>query len=661
MTTINLVRLTIVNFMGIRELSIDFNQEGQTHIYGANGTGKSTVFNAFTWLLFAKDSQDKKDFEIKNTVYPELNLQDHEVTAIIDINGRHEVIKRTYREKWVKKQGTQKKQFEGNETVLFWNDVPVTAGDFKGKVSNIIDENQFKLLTNPLFFNSLKWTDRRSILTELAGDISDESVIDTLKDGKNDARYDELLKVLNSGKTLAEWKKQIAAAISRVKKQLEEKEPAIKENLRNLPEPLDFDTIEQEINGLKSDINLIDESMSDRTKAQEEAFNAINAKQRAIHDLKTERSNKEFSIRGRLNDEASLLRNTISSRKNAVESIQENIQSKETLVKSKTAAIENIRGQQDILRKEWSNQMEREFKYDETKFSCPTCQRDFETDNIEESKRIMKENFDSETDRLTEETNKKGLALKNEVASNESLIVTLQGHIEDLKKELADAQAKYEQANVPLENTDVIIDKEIKESPELFQLDLKIKELEKDLSTQEKPEIDISDLKSQKEALTVRIDALKSQLVIKDQIVRTNKRIDELKAEETALNIELTELEGSAFDIKEFTKAKVNVVEDRLNGKFKYVAFKMFNLLVNGDLEETCETMYKGVPFSVLNTAGRIVAGVDVIQTLSDHYKCKAPIWIDNRESISQIQGVDTQLISLIVSEPDTALRVAFF
>ena len=81
----------------------------------------------------------------------------------------------------------------------------------------------------------------------------------------------------------------------------------------------------------------------------------------------------------------------------------------------------------------------------------------------------------------------------------------------------------------------------------------------------------------------------------------------------------------------EFTKTKVNLLESSINSKFKMARFKMFEVQINGGIKECCETVYEGVPYSDLNNAARINIGLDIINTLSEHYNFSAPIFVDNR------------------------------
>jgi predicted nucleic acid-binding Zn-ribbon protein len=137
------------------------------------------------------------------------------------------------------------------------------------------------------------------------------------------------------------------------------------------------------------------------------------------------------------------------------------------------------------------------------------------------------------------------------------------------------------------------------------------------------------------------------------------KRIQELSEQEKALAAEFEKLEGELFLCDQFIKTKVAMMDEKINSKFKFARFKMFKENINGGIEPCCETLYGGVGYGTgLNNGARVVVGLDIIATLSDYYNFHPVIWIDNKESITKIPAMKSQVISLIVSEPDKSLRV---
>ena len=111
----------------------------------------------------------------------------------------------------------------------------------------------------------------------------------------------------------------------------------------------------------------------------------------------------------------------------------------------------------------------------------------------------------------------------------------------------------------------------------------------------------------------------------------------------------IADLEGQEFLCESFIRTKVDMLEGKINAKFKNVNFKLFETQVNGGLNEICEVLVNGVPFNEANLGGKINGGLDIINTLCDHYNVYAPIFIDNRESITKIIDVKSQVINLVV------------
>ena len=120
------------------------------------------------------------------------------------------------------------------------------------------------------------------------------------------------------------------------------------------------------------------------------------------------------------------------------------------------------------------------------------------------------------------------------------------------------------------------------------------------------------------------------------------------------LNEELNELEHIEYIIAEFSKTKAKAIDERINGMFKIVRFRWIKYRINGDEKETCEATINGVPYASLNTAGRIIAGLDIINAICRFEGVSAPLFIDNRESItSELPKIESQIVSLIATNDD--------
>ena len=132
MKEIRLMQLKLKNFKGIKDLTIDFNGKS-TNIFGANATGKTTVFDAFKWVLFDKDSTDRKNFSIKtlDSNNNQLHFLEHEVEITLKINGTNIIFRKMLKEKWVKKRGQADQEYSGNETSYWIDDVPTAKKDYE--------------------------------------------------------------------------------------------------------------------------------------------------------------------------------------------------------------------------------------------------------------------------------------------------------------------------------------------------------------------------------------------------------------------------------------------------------------------------------------------------------------------------------------------------
>lgn len=174
-------------------------------------------------------------------------------------------------------------------------------------------------------------------------------------------------------------------------------------------------------------------------------------------------------------------------------------------------------------------------------------------------------------------------------------------------------------------------------------------ELEKNLV--EVPEVDTKNLDFQKTQIQQDLEKLKEDLSIEQVIKKADERITELEKQESTLSKQVMELEQKEFTIESFERLKIETLESMINSRFKYVNFKLFSEQINGGIVETCEALVNGVPFSNANTAARINAGIDIINSLSEYYEATAPIFIDNRESVVNLIDTNSQVINLIVEE----------
>ncbi len=666
MKTIQIKSLILRNFKGIKNLTIEAFQK-ETSIWGANATGKTTIVDAFSWLLFGKDSTDRTNFEIKtldknNQVIPKI---DHEVEAVITVDGEEISLKRTYREKWTKKKGALVAEFNGHETLYSWNEVPMTQRDYTAKISSLVDESVFKLITSPSAFNLLKWQDQRQVLLDIAGGITDAQV------AKGNPEFEDLFSKLTN-KSLEEYEKQIKASIKKLKDKLKTIPTRIDEVERNKPEAIDFEAVEQEIAANQKELERIEKQISDKLESEKEVQKQKSSIQKKIHVLESQIEDEKHNLN--LKAKAEYQKQTSAS--NDIQS-QINVKNEDLTKSEKTLAkikadkkekeqeIESLSKQNKELLEKWHKRNEESFQMDESQCKCPTCKREFEAEDIEQKKSELESNFNENKRKDLAAITAKGQGngklideAKIEINTLDERIEIGTGKIEEITEELTELDKALETAK---DNSSVKTETEIFEglldrSESYCTKNDSIIDLKKKLENV-KP-VDVSELKTEKDKYTTEISNLKSKLSIKDQIAAADKRKDELSEEEGKLAQQIADYERDQYVIEQFNKAKMDTLENIINEKFQMVNFKLFESQVNGAEAPTCKALINGVPFSDANTASKINAGLDIINTLSDHYGVSAPVFIDNRESVSNLIDSQSQIINLIVSPADKKLRV---
>lgn len=645
MKSIILKTLILRNFKGIKDLRVDFNRV--TDISGDNAVGKTTIFDAFTWLLFDKNSLDAKDFEIKtldknNNVIHGL---EHEVSALLNIDGVEKKLSKIYKEKWTKKRGEAEKQLTGHTTDYYIDDVPVKKVEFQEAIGNIIDEKLFKLITNPLYFSTiLNWKDRRNVLLSIIGDVD---VMDVIKGNNTLKGFDTLLgekTVDDLKKTLVARKRKINQDINSIPVRIDELDKSILN--------LDFEALEDELKLKNEELKQVEDKLYDSTKLgdvvlekQQKLFNLKNMLQSIEYKAESQANRPKKELEALLDEKAYELKDTLRK----VSTLEERLVS----IKFKKDLVKD---QMDSLRNTWHEEKLRTLEFNENEFVCPTCKREFEADDIEAKKESLIEQFNISKSRKLADINSLGVAKKDEFEDIEKQISNLETEVEETKVKASGLEKEVKDIKVKLDNfkASIVLGEEHKKvSCEIADLEVEIND---NTSTKEL----ISSLRREKSDLVDAIDNIKAKLTYREKNKATLERIEELKDEERKLAETLAKVEKEEFQCETFIKAKVKLMEDSINEKFKYVSFKLFNTLVNGAVEECCVATVNGVPFDSVNNAGKINAGIDIINTLCNHYDIECPVFVDNAESVNELLECKSQVIRLIVSKDKTLVVKSF-
>lgn len=663
MKTIKLISIALTNFKGLKSTMINF--EDNTQIFGANGTGKTTVADAFTWLLFGKDTTDRKDFEIKTLdqngkVIPQI---DHEVSATLLVDNEPLTLRRVLKENWVKKRGSETSEFSGNVTELYWNDVPMSVTEFTKKVSDILPEQVFKMITSPTYFNTIKWQDRRNLLIDIFGEVSNEEV------AKGNTAFEKLLEKLTQGKTLEDYKAQISASIKKAKEDLKAIPARIDEVFRGKPEVQDFRVLEIELEGYEKKLEKVDGEIANINKAFDSKLESQRGLKLKVNNLKSEieiiEQKAKNEANNRLKPDTSVLDGLIKERdaKNQeLESFENALKTLETKKDGISSQIVATDKQIADKRQQWHDENDKVLEFKEDDCTCPTCKQALPSGDIESKKTEAMQNFKNAKLQKLNQIEKEGQNLAAQKSNLEAELKTIESRIETGKSSITKIKGELLSISdkIDVENGNSKSGAEVQTFDNIYQSLLaldnsyqeKLLELDAVKDTiEEVPSVDTSELVEKRKEIVSIIDNIKAKLQTKLQIEVADKRMLELQNEEKNLSQQIANVEKEQFVIENFIKAKVDALENVVNSKFNYVKFKMFEEQINGGLRETCEAMVNGVPYSDVNTASKINAGLDIINVLSEFYGINAPIFVDNAESVHTLIDTESQMIKLIVSE----------
>lgn len=629
-----LVQLNLQNFKGI-EFG-DFRFSDNTIIRGDNATGKTTVFDALCWLLFGKDSLDRADFQIKTLKDGEpIHNVNHLVQAAFDNeDGTGFTLKRIYREKYSNPRGGEVK-LTGHTTDYFINDVPSKEKEYKAFINNMINEDAFKLITNPLFFNEqYTWQNRRKLLLEMCGDVDDASVINSKEELK---RLTELL----NGRSVDEQRKIIASKKTAINKELDMIPVRIDEAVKCKPTPLeaeqklkdDIATIETAIKQLEEDKSVIVNGLDGAERTAK-----IREVKRKLADRKSQLMNEHTDKERRLEHEYKLSLVQLQMAESERDRYKDREYELDSQIKQEEARIEKLQSEFD--------------KFNQSQFDdelCPTCGQPYPAEKRAELEAV----FNTQKATNLEEWQKlidSAKALKqNYIEQKEVMQVKADGMCSQIE-ELSNNKDKKEKAMNEVGEVDLDNDVQVNDlKAELFML-----ELDEDNTSDDQ----LKRIDSELSELADKRNTLQTELTKYDVIRDITKRINELEQEQQRLINEKNLVDETAFLLDEFVKAKVEMLESTINKHFTITTFKMANVLVNGSVEDCCETMVDGVPYRSLNNAARINAGIDIINALTKYYKINAPVFIDNAEAVTNFINCNSQTVKLIVDETCKELEV---
>ncbi len=635
------VELVLENFRGIKKAIINFNGQN-TDIYGDNGTGKTTIGNAICWILTDQAITSEKDFTPKTQGTHDL----HHVARLRVKTDEHTItFEKDYHEVWKKKRGSATPEFSGHVTDYAVNGVPYKKKEYEAAILSAcgdIEPERIKMLTILGFFSeTLKADDRRRLLFDICGDVSDDEVIA----GNHLEALTEVLKMpgdIDNYYSIDEYKKIALEQRRKLNKQLEMIPERIDELQRSVPENLP----EVSIENLKERINSLEKEKKERLatftpdcsrQALQAAIAGIETgieKERAAYMAEmAEKHEQIFSKKFDLMKERDVIRTKAD--KVHIERIK---------VKGE---IEKLKQRRQELLDEFKTVQEMQFNVESE--ICPTCGRRLPEEEIQSARAKFNQNKAERKRQINEE----GQACSKEaIQVLEAKELYLSSEYEGYKAE----ELKFDDAikeQIALQKEDSY------ESTESYkEMAEKLKKLKERLEGVPS-QIAVCDTKDLDEG----IYTLQEQIGAQQASKRARERIKELQDEQSETGKKLEEAERGIYLCEEFIRAKVRMVTENINSRFHTVRWQLFKEQINGGLKECCEPMIPNsdrelIEYKSANTAAKVNAGLEIIAVLNKHFKTNLPIIIDQAESVCRVREMDEQIIRLIVSEPDKELRV---
>lgn len=645
-------RLSLRNFQGIR--SLDLEPEGASlSVFGRNGTGKTTCASAWSWLLFGKDASGASDFALK-TITPSGEPHhglDHEVEAVMELEGgRRRTLKKVYRETWTKRRGESQRTLTGHTTDHWIDGVPLQKKEFDAEIASIAEESTWRLLTDPLHFaERLHWTDRRKLLVEFCGGITNDDVIAA------NHKLKELVTILN-GRKLEKFREMLAARKAKINEQLEGIRFSIKERSRDLselPEGSKESEAQDRLRELREKRRAVE---AERQRI--ESGGEVAEKSRRIAEI--DAALQEIRTRAARNTEAGLanLRAVLSEERGKLEEAKRRARLARAAIQDAGEEIAGLERRMAAERDRFNRLNAEEFRHEEPD-TCAACGQALPAEKVEAARQKALEAFNADKSHRLEAIREEGKKLKAKsdelaagAAERDSEMAAADVEVERIEGEIAAAQIAVEERQAAAPKPE--------DEPEFQGL-----------------AVERSVLADAVEALRAgnakALEAVDAQIVTANEEILSAEaslalfgkrrdaeaRIEELKGEELDMNVEFEELERQLFLSEEFMRVEARLLDERVNSKFKLARFSLFKELVNGSLTEQCEVTVNGVPYSSgLNHGARIAVGLDIISTLQDHFGLKVPIFVDQAESFTALPEMDCQMIRLVVSAADKELRI---
>lgn len=634
---IELKSLDLVHFKCFPKLHLDFH-EGVNSLFGANAAGKTSVYDALTWLLFDKDSAGHSRPAIKPTGAPAGTMP--EVTAIMEVDGEPIKLRKVLREKWEKPRGSSIERYAGDTRDYYIDDVPLAENAYKRRIAELIDERQFKLLTDVwAVAKGMHWKDRRTLLAEICGLPEDKQLLYTAP------QFAELAEKVGR-RTVDEYKSVLMKQRKDMNANLNTLPVRVDECSRMVTEleSLDFAAAHSESDRLQTERERLQGEivkLSNNTLAAQ-ARNERDALQVQLRELEAENAAHLASQRVPVEDETPALTAALDRAKREADRLTRTIAQERDLVLNGETRLDDYRAR-------W-RATDAEVFTDE---HCPTCGQVFPAERLAESRAAFAEHQKQRKDALLEDSK----MVKQGIAAAKDRLLTAETALKTAQDELQKAQIALDSYTPPVEVVPENLPDYDRRKGAILTL---IADADKRIDRLN------SDTEQERRRLETALSAVTAEKLTHDAVLAkeqtladTRRRIAALQAEQRTAAAEMEQMDRLIAMCEEFTRYRVQAITESVNSRFRLTRWRLFTELVNGGLVDCCEPMdSNGTAFEGTNNAMKINIGMDIIDTLSGFYGVRVPLFVDNAESVTHLQEIGSQVVRLVVSEQDKELRI---
>lgn len=644
-------QITIKNFKGVLgERKITFNPT-LTQIMGANHAGKTTIVDAVQWVLFDKNSIGQTVFGIdpKDENGEIIHHLDNTVVLELTADGTDYKLEKVRSETWTKPRKKSEAEMTGHTTKYFVNENKYTQKDFKTFVDDLCKESLFKAITTPSYFPSLPAEDQRNLLTKMVGKTTDEELAGDNEDFKG------LLQEL-SGTDLQKFREQLRYRIRELKEEIEQIPSRINENTEELKaleaSKPDFDFTRKRIKEIETGIENIDNELADLSRTVDTEFNERTKERTEINKLKNRMQAIVQSYQDKNTTEERKHKKAIDDAKYEIEVTERAIRNAKAAVEDGQAQLNKIAIASEDFKKRWVILDQTAFSWDNNQEICPTCHQRLPQDDIDRMKEEMEGNFNDNKSKQFDALEEEAARIKKRKSDAEATIKNAQDKLEKLEQQRKEQEETLQKAQ---ESKPTLTYHTDDEEYQQLQMDVNARTAALEARTEEetsdtkvKQEATLKQRKAEQNRLR---DELRDELAKEQRITDKQNRIKELENRQQTLNQQLTELEKKDYTAEQFTIAKIENLEKKVNELFTNVKFQMFEpFITTGGIKPTCECTMHGTPYRDLSTSEKINAGIDIINAMCAFNDTYAPLLIDNAESITDILPTRSQQILLIVS-----------